>query len=123
MARIEPTAEGVPDATGSKPTTRARDFWWTRAESVALARKIGWQIARQRGPSKARAAGAEKETPRAVEKAKASVRAFVEHPFPIVKNIFRHRKVRCRGLARNRPALCTLFGRANVVLGARRAGA
>jgi len=36
----------------------------------------------------------EKERLKAVEKAKASIRAFVEHPFPIIKNIFRHRKVR-----------------------------
>jgi IS5 family transposase len=39
-------------------------------------------------------AGPEKERLKAVEKAKASIRAFVEHPFPIIKNIFRHRKVR-----------------------------
>jgi hypothetical protein len=37
---------------------------------------------------KAMAEGAEKEAVKAVEKAKASVRAFVEHPFHIVKNLF-----------------------------------
>ena len=50
---------------------------------------------------------------------KASVRAFVEHPFHIVKNLFRHRKVRYRGLAKNGHQLYTLFGLANVVIGAR----
>ena len=90
-----------------------------RAEIVALARKIDWQIARKRGLLKAMAEGAEKETLRAVEKAKASVRAFVEHPFHIVKNLFRHRKVRYRGLARNGHQLHTLFALANVVLGGR----
>jgi hypothetical protein len=35
----------------------------------------------------------------AFEQAKASVRAFVEHPFHIIKNLFRHRKIRYRGLA------------------------
>ena len=65
-----------------------------RAEIVALDRKIDWQIAAKRGPIKALVEGAEKEALKAVEKAKASVRAFVEHPFHIVKNIFRHRKVR-----------------------------
>ena len=54
-----------------------------------------------------------------VEKAKASVRAFVEHPFHIVKNLFRHRKVRYRGLAKNGHQLHVLFGLANVVIGAR----
>src|SRR5688572_15735356 len=57
-----------------------------REEIVALARKIDWQIARKRGQIKAMAEGVAKETLKAVEKAKASVRAFVEHPFHILKN-------------------------------------
>jgi IS5 family transposase len=92
-----------------------------RAEIVALARKIDWQIAGKRGAIKAMAEGAEKEALKAVEKAKASVRAFVEHPFHIVKNIFRHRKVRYRGLAKNRHQLYTLFGLANLVIAGRTA--
>jgi IS5 family transposase len=90
-----------------------------RAEIVALARNIDWQIAGKRGVIKALAQGAEKEARKAVEKTKASVRAFVEHPFHIVKNLFRHRKVRYRGLAKNGHQLYTLFGLANVVIGAR----
>ncbi len=86
-----------------------------------LARKIDWQIARQRGQIKALVEGAEKETLKAIEKAKASVRAFVEHPFHLVQNIFRHRKVRSRGLAKNGHQLYTLFGLANVVIGGRTA--
>ena len=90
-----------------------------RPEIVALQRKIDWQIAGKRGVIKALAEGADKEVLKAVEKAKASVRAFVEHPFHIVKNLFRHRKVRYRGLAKNRHQLYTLFGLANVLIGAR----
>jgi len=90
-----------------------------RAEIVALERKIDWQIADKRGLIKAMAEGTEKEARKAVEKAKASVRAFVEHPFHLVKNLFRHRKVRYRGLAKNGHQLYTLFGLANVVIGAR----
>ena len=92
-----------------------------RAEIVALERKLDWQIARKRGTIQALAEGAEKERLKAMEKAKASVRAFVEHPFHIVKNLFRHRKVRYRGRARNGQQLYTLFGLANVVIGAQRA--
>src|ERR1017187_198681 len=92
-----------------------------RAEIVALERKIDWQMARKRGQIKSLAEGAEKETLKTIEKAKASVRAFVEHPFHIVKNLFRHRKVRCRGLAKNGHQLYTLFGLANVVIGGRTA--
>jgi IS5 family transposase len=90
-----------------------------RAEIAALARKIDWQIAGKRSLIKALAEGAEKKARQAVEQAKASVRAFVEHPFHIVKNLFRHRKVRYRGLAKNGHQLYTLFGLANVVIGAR----
>jgi IS5 family transposase len=90
-----------------------------RAEIIALERKIDWQIACKRGLIKALAEGAEKAARQAVEKTKASVRAFVEHPFHIVKNLFRHRKVRYRGLAKNGHQLYTLFGLANVVIGAR----
>ncbi|NOS68562.1 MAG: IS5 family transposase [Verrucomicrobia bacterium] len=94
-----------------------------RAEIVALERKIDWQIAGKRGTIKALAEGVEKEAIQAIEKAKASVRAFVEHPFHIVKNLFRHRKVRYRGLAKNGHQLYTLFGLANVVIGSRTATA
>ena len=94
-----------------------------RAELVALARTIDWQIAGKRGLIKALAEGAEKEACKAVEQAQASVRAFVEHPFHSVKNLFRHRKVRYRGLAKNGPQRYTLFGLANVMSGARRARA
>ena len=90
-----------------------------RAEIVALNRPLDWQIARKRGQIKTMAEGVEKETLKATEQAKASVRAFVEHPFHILKNIFRHRKVRYRGLAKNGQQLYTLFGLVNVVIGAR----
>lgn len=49
-----------------------------------------WQMLRRCGQIKALAQGAEK----AGEKAKAGVRAFVEHSFHILKNIFGRRKVR-----------------------------
>ena len=91
-----------------------------RAEIVALARKIDWQIAGKRSVIKALAEGAEKEALKAVEKTKASVRAFVEHPFHILKNLFHYRKVRYRGLAKNGHQLYMLFGLANVVIGARK---
>jgi IS5 family transposase len=92
-----------------------------RAEIVALERNIDWQIAGKRGLIKKMAEGAEKAAHKAMEKAKASVRAFVEHPFHILKNLFRHRKVRYRGLAKNGHQLYTLFGLANVMIGARAA--
>jgi transposase, IS5 family len=94
-----------------------------RPEIMALERKIDWQIACKRGAIKTMAEGQEKAAVKAAEKVKASVRAFVEHPFHILKNIFRHRKVRYRGLAKNGHQLYTLFGLANVLIGARQATA
>lgn len=55
-----------------------------------------------------------------LEVIKASVRAKVEHPFHVIKNLFRHRKTRYRGLAKNTAQLFTLFGLANLVLAGRR---
>ena len=55
-----------------------------------------------------------------LEHLKASVRAKVEHPFHVIKNLFRHCKTRYRGLAKNTAQLFTLFGFANLVLPGRR---
>ncbi len=50
---------------------------------------------------------------------KASVRAKVEHPFHVVKNLFGHRKVRYKGLAKNAAQLFSLFALANLVIAKR----
>jgi IS5 family transposase len=55
-----------------------------------------------------------------IERIKASIRAKVEHPFHIVKNLFGMKKVRYRGLAKNTAQLFTLFGLANLVIAKRR---
>lgn len=55
-----------------------------------------------------------------IEQIKASVRAKVEHPFHIVKNLFGMKKVRYRGLAKNTAQLYTLFGLANLLIAKRR---
>ena len=44
------------------------------------------------------------------------MRAYVKHPFHVVKNLFKHRKVRYRGLVKNTAQLHTLFALANLVL-------
>ena len=55
----------------------------------------------------------------AIEKAKASIRAKVEHPFHVIKNLFGYRKVRYKGLAKNQAQLFSLFGLANLMLSTR----
>jgi len=84
--------------------------------------RLDWQIAKRRSPIKNMEEGTQKDRLLAAEKAKASVRAFVEHPFHLLKNIFKHRKTRYRGLEKNHHHLQVLFGLGNLVLASRRMG-
>ncbi len=87
-----------------------------RMEITTAHPQVEFQVAAKRGKLKAMADGAVKELTRAVEKLKAQVRARVEHPFHIIKNLFRHRKARYRGLAKNLAQLQTLFALANLLI-------
>ncbi len=51
-----------------------------------------------------------------LERMKSKVRACVEHPFHIIKNIFGLKKVRYKGLAKNTAQLYTLFALANLLI-------
>ena len=52
----------------------------------------------------------------AYETLKAQVRACVEHPFHVVKNIFQYKKTRYKGLARNDAQLNELFALINLYM-------
>jgi len=54
-----------------------------------------------------------------LERKKAQIRARVEHPFHIVKNLFGHKKVSYKGLAKNRARMFSLFALANLVIAKR----
>jgi IS5 family transposase len=90
-----------------------------RAEITARAPAVEWHVAAKRGKVKALAEGVIKELTVQLEKLKAQVRARVEHPFHILKNLFRHRKARYRGLAKNTAQLHSLFALANLFLARR----
>ena len=87
-----------------------------RAEITARFATVRWYVAAKRSKVKAMAESKLKAATQALEKAKAQVRAYVEHPFHVIKNLFKHRKVRYRGLAKNTAQLHTLFALANLVL-------
>jgi IS5 family transposase len=87
-----------------------------RAEVSAKTKQVQWPVAAKRSQVKALAEGRLKELTQAYEKAKAQVRARVEHPFHIIKNLFKHRKTRYRGLFKNTAQLHTLFALANLVI-------
>lgn len=80
---------------------------------------VVWHVAMKRSIRKALPKNPWGEKMEWIEQAKASIRSKVEHPFHGVKNLFRHRKTRYRGLAKNTAQLLTLFGLANLVLARR----
>ena len=79
-----------------------------------------WHIAMKRGKRKALPKDAMGKLMERFEKLKASIRAKVEHPFHVLKNLFKHRKTRYRGLAKNEAQLFSLFGLVNLVLARKR---
>jgi IS5 family transposase len=78
-------------------------------------RDVSWNIAIKRSIIKA-LPKALRDLAEPMEQALAQVRAWVEHPFHIVKNLFRHKKLRYRGLAKNTVQLHTLFALANLMI-------
>jgi IS5 family transposase len=78
-------------------------------------RDVSWNIAIKRSIIKALPKGL-RDVVEPVERALSQVRAWVEHPFHVVKNLFRHKKLRYRGLVKNTAQLHTLFALANLVI-------
>jgi IS5 family transposase len=90
-----------------------------REEVIAKHAGVEFHMAAKRSKLKAMAEGALKETVQKLEKLKAQVRAVVEHPFHVVKNLFLYQKVRSRGIAKNLAQLHTLFALANLQIAKR----
>ena len=78
-------------------------------------REVIWQVAARRSTyKKLDKRSALYKAKRRIEKAKAQVRAKVEHPFRVIKRQFGYVKVRFRGLAKNTAQLVTLFALSNL---------
>jgi IS5 family transposase len=78
-------------------------------------RQVIWQIAARRSTyQKLGQRSILYKAKRKIEKAKAQVRAKVEHPFRVIKRQFGHVKTRFRGLAKNTAQLVTLFALSNL---------
>ena len=91
-----------------------------RVEIQALKQDIHWMIAKRRGMVRKMAEGLEKELLWAEEYAKASIRALVEHPFHLIKNVFGYSKVRYRGIAKNESRIYALLASANLMVAGRK---
>jgi IS5 family transposase len=121
------TAANVSDVTQAgallhgEETTAFGDAGYRGVDKRAEARGPRWHVAMQ--PSKRRQLNPAHKWARLLEQAeqlKASVRAKVEHPFHVIKNLFRHKKTRYKGLAKNEAQLFSLFGLANLVIAKKR---
>ena len=67
--------------------------------------EVRWYIAKRRKPIREMAECWQKDLALAFENLKARLRARVEHPFHIVKNIFKYKKTRYKGLKKNNAQL------------------
>jgi IS5 family transposase len=81
------------------------------AEQMAQAAGIEWRVCERAGRGKPLTAKQKKRN-RAISR----VRAFGEHPYRIVKQLWGHAKVRYRGIAKNLGQLHMCFGLANLYL-------
>lgn len=77
-------------------------------------RNVQWHIAMMPGKRRALGKGNMGRMLESYERAKASLRARVEHPFRVIKRQFGFTKVRYRGLAKNTAQLKMLFTLANL---------
>ncbi|WP_258910149.1 IS5 family transposase [Pseudomonas putida] len=78
-------------------------------------RQVIWQVAARRSTYKKHGKrSALYGALRKIEKAKAQIRAKVEHPFRVIKRQFGYTKVRFRGLAKNSAQMVTLFALSNL---------
>ena len=75
--------------------------------------KVDWRVAMRPGQRRKLEPGSDGAL---WEKAKASVRAKVQHPFQKLKRQFGYWKVRYRGPTKNRERLALLFGLGNLLI-------
>ena len=88
-----------------------------REENLEL--PVTWHIAMRPSKRKALPQTAMEKMMENLEHARASIRAKVEHPFHVVKNLFMHRKTLYKGMSKNNAQMFSLFGLANLLLARR----
>ncbi len=81
--------------------------------------RVEWRVAMRPGSRRQLEPGSEEALE---ERAKASVRAKVEHPLLKLKRVFGYGKVRYQGLAKNMDRLALLFGLGNLLTAEGRLG-
>lgn len=110
----EADVEVVDELLHGKEKMVHADAGYTGAEKRVPRKKLKWKIAAKPGKIKAMPDGKAKDKLQAFEKAKAGIRARVEHPFRVLKRQFGYIKVRFRGLAKNTAQVLMLFALSNL---------
>lgn len=113
------TDGNVADATHALPHGDA-GYQGVEKRLENICKSVTWHVAMKRSKRKALPNNKLGRLMEKLEHLKASVRAKVEHPSHVVKNRFRHRRMRYRGLAKNTTQPYTLFAFANLLLAGRR---
>lgn len=122
------TAANVADINETHRLLHGKETWicadagYTGAQKRKELRdlKVDWSIAARRSRIKAIQHEPLRELTIDLERLKARVRARVEHPFHVIKNLFGFKKVRYKGLKKNHAQCQVLFALANVYLARRR---
>jgi len=87
-----------------------------KAALAANGQTVQWRIAKRRKAVKKMAEGWRKDLAQTYEKLKSRIRARVEHPFHVIKNLFHYKKTRYQGIAKNDTQLNILFGLSNLYM-------
>jgi IS5 family transposase len=119
-AANEADVEQVADLLHGKERVVHADAGYTGAQAHVEREDLQWKIAMKRGKLNAMPEGRKKAAIEKRERAKASIRARVEHPFRVIKRQFGLMKVRFRGLAKNTSHLVTLFALSNLWMARKR---
>jgi IS5 family transposase len=113
-AANEADVEQIADLLHSKE----QDAWavsgYRGAQTCVDREDLQWHIAARPSEIAKLPEGRRKAAAQKREHRKASVRAKVEHPFPVIKRQFGLTKVRFRGLATNTAHVVALFGLSNL---------
>ena len=107
------------EAEGAAPRA-LRDHYASAQHEGRLRKDVDWRIAVKRGQLKAMPEGLPKWWAQWFERRKAQVRAIVEHPFHVIKNLFGYRKVSYRGIAKNAVRAKAQAALANLYIARRR---
>ena len=95
--------------TRATPASKKREEIAAAQAEGKIRRDVAWHIATKRGKIVQMAEGRVKQLRLAIERKKAQIRSLVEHPFHVIKNLFGHKKVSYKGLAKNRARMFSLF--------------